>query len=185
VRASTEEKQKSRARILRAASQRFRKDGLQGAGLAEIMKDAGLTHGGFYKHFADKDALVRAALDEAFAGLLAPLAAGPDTTRADAFRTLYLSPGHRDSPEAGCPVAALGAEVARAGPATRQAMTDGVEAFIAVLRGGPDGPPLPRADALRQLAALVGAMVIARAVEGPLSDEVLDATRETVPPRGR
>lgn len=171
MRASNEEKQKSRARILQAASQRFREKGIEGTGLAEIMKDAGMTHGGFYKHFADKDALVRAALESAFASVLTP------DLGSDDFRALYLSEAHRDARALGCPIAALGGEVARMDAATRTVMTEGVEARIALLQSRVGEGGTSRADAIRELAALVGAVVVARAVEGALADEVLAAMR--------
>jgi TetR/AcrR family transcriptional regulator, transcriptional repressor for nem operon len=178
MRVSNEEKQKSRARILQAASRRFREHGIEGTGLADIMKDAGMTHGGFYKHFPDKDALVRAALAESFDSLT--LAGDrPSSRGAAAFRTLYLSREHRDSPGQGCPIAALGAEVARANQDTRRVMTEGVEARIALLRNGQDA--LSREEAMRQLVQLIGAVVVARAVEGPLSDEIIAAVREVEP----
>lgn len=177
MRMSNEEKRKSRARILQAASRRFRERGIEGTGLADIMKDAGMTHGGFYKHFPNKGALVRAALEDAFAQVLASGAGAAEGMQAEDFRSLYLSEGHRDAPGLGCPIAALGGEVARADAATRRVMTDGVEARIALLRGGTEEGPESRADAIRELVALVGAVVVARAVEGPLSDEVLQAVR--------
>lgn len=175
MRVSNEEKQKSRARILQAASRRFREKGIEGTGLAEIMQDAGMTHGGFYKHFADKGALVLAALEEAFASVLGSDAAGNKGMSAYDFRALYLSRGHRDSPGLGCPIAALGSEVARSDSATRRVMTEGVEARIALLQGRSGGSDISRAEAIRELAAMVGGIVMARAVEGVLSDEILTA----------
>lgn len=178
MRVSNEEKRKSRARILQAASRRFREKGIEGTGLAEIMQEAGMTHGGFYKHFPDKEALVREALAEAFLAVLEPEAGAASGLPANDFRALYLSEGHRDARGLGCPIAALGGEVARADGATRRVMTEGVEARIALLQGGSDHGPKSRAEAIRELAALVGAVVVARAVEGPLADEVLTALRD-------
>jgi len=174
MRASNEDKQKSRARILQAASRRFREHGIAASGLADIMKDAGLTHGGFYKHFPDKESLVRAALAEGFGEVLATLGDG----QVDGgFRMRYLSPEHRDARGIGCPVAALGGEIARTDEATRRVMSDGVEALIALLQGEREGISPPRGDVIRQIAEMVGAVVVARAVEGPLSDEILAAVR--------
>lgn len=174
MRASNEDKQKSRARILQAASRRFREHGIAASGLADIMKDAGLTHGGFYKHFPDKESLVRAALAEGFGEVLATLGDGQGD---GGFRMRYLSPEHRDARGIGCPVAALGGEIARTDEATRRVMADGVEALIALLQGEQEGVSPPRGDVIRQIAEMVGAVVVARAVEGPLSDEVLAAVR--------
>lgn len=175
MRVSNEEKQKSRARILEAASRRFREHGIAGTGLADIMKDAGMTHGGFYKHFPDKDALVRAALAEAFVSL-APAGDAPSATGPEMFRRLYLSSEHRDARGLGCPIAALGGEVARADQDTRRVMTEGVETRIALLQDG-----VTRKDAIRELAQMIGALVVARAVEGPLSDEIIAAVQELEP----
>lgn len=174
MRASNEDKQKSRARILQAASRRFREHGIAASGLADIMKDAGLTHGGFYKHFPDKESLVRAALAEGFGEVLATLGDGQGD---GGFRMRYLSQEHRDARGIGCPVAALGGEIARTDEATRRVMADGVEALIALLQGEREGVSPPRGDVIRQIAEMVGAVVVARAVEGPLSDEILAAVR--------
>ena len=175
MRMSNEEKQKSRARILKAASRRFRENGIAGTGVADVMKDAGMTHGGFYKHFEDKDALVRAALAEAFGDVLDPESLEKD---ADTFKERYLSTAHRDASGKGCPIAALGGEVARLDPAIRAVMSDGVQARIALLRNARTGTTRPREAAIRDLATLVGALVLSRAVEGTLSDEVMAAVRD-------
>ena len=178
MRMSNEEKRKSRARILQAASRKFREKGIEATGLAEIMQEAGMTHGGFYKHFPDKEALVREALEAAFASVLAADARGGQSFGPDEFRTLYLSNGHRDAPGHGCPIAALGAEVARADGATRRVMTEGVEARIALLCSGRRDRENGRAQAIHELAAMVGAIVMARAVDGALSDEILATLRK-------
>jgi TetR/AcrR family transcriptional regulator, transcriptional repressor for nem operon len=175
MRVSNEEKQKSRARILKAASRRFRENGIAGTGVADVMKDAGMTHGGFYKHFDDKDALVRAALAEAFGDVLGPESVGND---AATFNGRYLSTDHRDNAGKGCPLVALGGEVARLDTAIRAVMSDGVQARIALLQNAQSGTTRPREAAIRDLATLVGALVLSRAVEGPLSDEVLAASRD-------
>lgn len=175
MRVSNEEKQKSRARILKAASRRFRQNGIMGTGVADVMKDAGMTHGGFYKHFDDKDALVRAALAQSFGDVLDLESAGND---ADTFKGRYLLAAHRDSAGQGCPIAALGGEVARLDTAIRAVMSDGVQARIALLQNARSGTTRPREAAIRDLATLVGAIVLSRAVEGPLSDEVLAAVRD-------
>jgi TetR/AcrR family transcriptional repressor of nem operon len=176
MRVSHEEKQKSRARILQAASRRIRENGIAGTGLAEVMKDAGMTHGGFYKHFADKDALVRAALAQAFDTVAGPQADGPAPATPEEFREVYLSAAHRDNAGQGCPIAALGAEVARADTALRQVMTDGVEARLALLQRAPSARPA----AIRDLAMLIGALILSRTVTGTLADEVLSAVRAGV-----
>lgn len=177
MRVSNEEKQRSRARILAAASRAFREHGLEGASLSDIMRDAGMTHGGFYKHFADKDALVEAALTEAFDGFVAPLAQAEDPGALAAFRARYLSRAHRDTPGRGCPIAALASETARGVSTARAAMTAGTDAMIEQFSRRGTGAADARRTAIRDLAALVGAIVIARAVDDPLAEEVLAALR--------
>ncbi|HYH19235.1 MAG TPA: TetR/AcrR family transcriptional regulator [Azospirillum sp.] len=186
MRYSKEHKEQSRARILETASRLFRERGLEGIGVADLMKAAGLTHGGFYGHFASKDALVAEAVREALTTGRAALAkaarsgAGPEGLRA--LLDLYLSPRHRDAPGAGCAIAALGAEALRAAPETRHAFTEGIEALAALVadtlpEGSPGGPDR-RERALATVATMVGAMVMARAVDDPtLSEEILEAAK--------
>lgn len=177
MRVSNEEKQRSRARILEAASRRFRESGIGGAGVSDIMKDAGMTHGGFYKHFHDKNQLVRAALSDAFERFVGPLAEAQDIIALNLFKEHYLSRAHRDEPGKGCPIAAVAQEVARADAATRKVMTAGSAAMIKQFERYKTNAPVPRVAAIRDLAALVGAIVIARAVDDPLAEEVLAALR--------
>ena len=191
MRVSREEKARSRARIVAAAARLVRERGLEGTGVADVMRDAGLTHGGFYRHFDDKDALVAAALEASFDDILARLDATPaDGAAADHatpdgaapvgadFRAFYLSEGHVERPGIGCPVAALGGEVARGAAALRTAFGAGVRRMIAALaRGTPGTTPDARARASRELAMLVGALMIARASDPATAREVLTACR--------
>lgn len=179
MRVSDEEKERSRARILAAAGRLFRERGVEGASVGDIMREAGMTHGGFYRHFADKDALLAAAITDAFTSFARPLLDAPDAAEAraaaEAFRKLYLSPTHRANPGQGCPAAALGPDIARAEPAVRAAFSDGVAQVVAGLARG-QGTDLPtREAALRDLATMVGAMVLARAVDDDLGSEILAA----------
>ncbi|MCA3574762.1 MAG: TetR/AcrR family transcriptional regulator, partial [Aestuariivirga sp.] len=137
MRVSSEEKARSRERIIAAAGRLFRSRGIEGTSVADVMREAGLTHGGFYRHFPDKNALVAAALAAGFAEFAGPLLSGADS--AQGFSARYLSPEHRDNPGLGCPVAALAAEVARSDPSLRSAMTSGVESVLKGLAGGNDG----------------------------------------------
>jgi TetR/AcrR family transcriptional repressor of nem operon len=113
MRVSNEEKERSRERILAAAGRLFRERGIEGASVGDIMGAAGMTHGGFYRHFASKEDLLAAALAKAFAAFARPLSEAPSGETAQAFRARYLSQAHRAAPGEGCPAAALGADVAR------------------------------------------------------------------------
>jgi TetR/AcrR family transcriptional repressor of nem operon len=173
MRVSNEEKERSRQRILAAAGRLFRERGIEGASVGDIMGAAGMTHGGFYRHFAGKEDLLAAAISEAFAAFARPLAEAPSGEAAQAFRDRYLSQAHRAAPGEGCPAAALGADVARASPALRAAFGAGVAQVAGGLAG--DGGTEARQGALRDLSLMVGAMVLARACPDDLAAEILAA----------
>lgn len=184
MRVSQEEKTRSHERIVESAARLLRERGVESTGVAEVMGAAGLTHGGFYRHFEDKDALVAAALGSAFAQLTSTLEAcfeGRDPAAAvAAFQVHYLSDGHVAQPGIGCPLAALGGEVARGPAALKAAFGAGVERMVTALAAGMPGPePGRRAAAARKLAMLVGAAVIARASDPATARAVLDACRST------
>lgn len=180
---SPQQKDASRKRILDAAGRRLREDGLVGASVAEIMGEAGLTHGGFYAHFADKGALVEAALGTAMEESRASWTQGLDRLGPEeALRQIlgrYLSRAHRDARGAGCPMAALGSEVARAPAATRSTFEDAFAATAAALEpclgtGSPDA----KNRALALIALCVGGLTLARMVEDTaLADAILLAAR--------
>ncbi|MCE1190755.1 MAG: TetR/AcrR family transcriptional regulator [Acidovorax sp.] len=184
MKVSKEQMAENRERILDAAAQLFREKGFDGIGVADLMKSAGLTHGGFYGHFASKDELMAQAsaralqrLQSAWAALAREAAAQGQEPLA-AIEAAYLSPRHRDAPGQGCLLAALGSDTARQGPAVRRAVTEGVRAQLDGLAGLVPGrtKAAKRQRALADYASLVGAMVLARAVDDPaLSDEILHA----------
>jgi len=165
-----EHKQSTRRRIVEAAAAALRARGLEGVGVGEIMKQAGLTHGGFYAHFPSKDALVAEALaqaaDQTGAWLRRAAGAAIEGDALLAVADTYLSPPHREHPERGCPVAALGAEVVRDGGEAHVALEAGIRARLARLKEIAAGPG--EADRERQaigtLAAMVGGMILARAM---------------------
>lgn len=169
-------KDASRSRIMEVAADRFRADGIAASGLATIMSDAGLTNGAFYPHFQSKAELVResvvAALEDQSAQMSELIAAGGPEMAIDA----YLSPAHRDNPAEGCASAALLPELARQPPATREAYTD---RFLSLVRHVSAALPQtkdPEGVALGVFATLIGALQLARAVEGTeLSDRILAA----------
>lgn len=167
--------------IVTIASRLFRERGFKGVTVAEIMEAAGLTHGAFYSHFESKEELAAAAADRALLEMLAHLEAAMATPRpAETFAKGYLSEVHCQSVGAGCLVAALGPEIARGHPASRR-VTARLREFIARY-----GKALNRrrekdrsAEALRQLSLMIGALVLARAVDDrELSNEILGAARE-------
>jgi TetR/AcrR family transcriptional repressor of nem operon len=181
MRVSRERATKNRERILDVAARLFRERGFDGVGVADLMKVAGLTHGGFYGHFASKEALMAQACSRALAESLdrwSRLADGATEGPLSAIATSYLSAAHRDRPGDGCLLAALGADASRHGSPIRHAFTEGLRPLVDLLarliptRSG----PLKREKALATLASLVGAIVLARAVDDPvLSDEILKA----------
>jgi TetR/AcrR family transcriptional regulator, transcriptional repressor for nem operon len=183
MRVSREKAAEHRERIIDAAGALFREKGFGGIGVADIMKAADLTHGGFYGHFKSKDDLVAEACRRVMALAIAnwerTTARAPDNPFA-ALLTRYLSPRHRDDPGRGCVFAALGADAARSGPLVHDAFADGLEPLIALLAKSAPGSSEPerRRKAVAAMAGLVGALLLSRAIgKRELSDEILDATR--------
>src|SRR6266404_2948082 len=130
MRKSREEAAETRKRIVRAAARQFREKGIAAAGLAELMKAAGLTHGGFYKHFTSKDQLVAETTAAALDTLLEEMDAHPTINAAVA---VYLSTRHRDNPPSGCPLAAIGSELSRSDKKAREAATGGLVRLVDIL----------------------------------------------------
>ena len=180
---SKDDKAASHDRIVQIAAARLRESGTAAPGVAEIMRAAGLTHGGFYKHFTSRDDLVAEAVDRAFADseqTIERLTEGAEDPLA-AFVDWYASAPHRDDPAAGCAVVALGADAARSDEHVRNAYTEQVKRYIAhlerLLGDGEDA----RRGAIASVSALVGSLLIARAVDDEaLSDEILRDVREMV-----
>jgi TetR/AcrR family transcriptional regulator, transcriptional repressor for nem operon len=189
----------NRQGIVDAAARLYRERGLAGVGVADISRDAGLTHGGLYRHFENKEALVREACARAFEWSIASLdgishtsgATGPAPTGLAAKVHNYLSPQHRDHPGQGCAVATLAVDAARAGGELSEVFTQGIEhnidRFARLVEGLEQGNPSPesRAQALHMLATMVGGMVLARATVAAnpaLSDEILATLRKHLAP---
>ena len=181
---SVKQTAETRARILDAAGKLFRERGIDGIGVVDLMKSAGLTHGAFYNHFESKSALA----SEAIEGVLKQTTcawseiadAGGDGGGFEAFIATYLSKPHRDDPGSGCLVAALSGDVGRQESSVRRAFTSGLRPmidFLARHAAGRSGAA-KRERALVTLATLVGTVLIARAVDDEnLSGEVLQAAR--------
>jgi TetR/AcrR family transcriptional repressor of nem operon len=175
-----EHKAATRRRMIDTASRRFKTDGFDGAGIATLVADAGLTNGAFYGHFTSKDDLIAEVVAEQLARQAEKVEALPlGPASAAAFIADYLSPAHRDDRAGGCPSAALLDEVGRGDPATRDAYTVGARRLVdAVARHlAADGATSfddARSRAIGVLALLVGAMQSARAVtDRDLSDHIL------------
>lgn len=166
-------KELSHERIVAAAARAIRRNGFGGAGVSEIMKDAGLTHGGFYAHFPSREAMLAEAADRAGAetvGLAeSAAAAAPADQALEAMLGAYLSEQHINNPESGCPMAALSSELSRQAPEVRRAATRRMKEMVDVVaRQLPSwGTPDAHERALFLVATMVGAVSLARAVDDP------------------
>ncbi|MEU5025676.1 TetR/AcrR family transcriptional regulator [Streptomyces milbemycinicus] len=173
-----EHKQATRQRIVEVAGRRFKRDGIDGSGIATLMADAGLTNGAFYAHFASKEELVATAVADQLRAQSASFGAqAPDRAGLEQLVRAYLSAEHRDNLEDGCPSAALLDEIGRCTDATRRAFTDGVLVVIddIAARLAPDDPPSARAKALSVFAMMVGTLQLSRALaDRRLADDVLE-----------
>ena len=186
MKVSREQAAQNRERIVEAAAQLFRERGFDGIGVADLMKEARLTHGGFYGHFSSKDDLIAEASACALTRSLALWSKLADRASGDPLSAVagaYLTASHRDNPGAGCLLAALGPDVSRQGPPVRRAVTDYVRSAVDLLTKLVPGKSkaAKRQKAISTYATLVGAMVLARAVDDrALSQEILDAGRASV-----
>ncbi|MEA2884275.1 MAG: TetR/AcrR family transcriptional regulator, transcriptional repressor for nem operon [Bradyrhizobium sp.] len=187
MRYSKDHKHETHARIVKKASVRLREKGAHGIGVADLMKEAGLTHGGFYAHFDSREALVIEAFDyamdrgnERWRKLVEGM---PPERRLAIIADSYLTRAHRDDPGHGCAVPALGAEIARESPKTRKAFAARLERMIDMLADQIPGVPrnVARKQAMATLATMMGTLVLSRiAGNGEFSDDILDAGREAV-----
>ncbi len=183
MRVSRQQAAANRERIIDAAGALFRRKGFEGIGVADIMKAADLTHGGFYGHFDSKEDLVaqasRRAMVRAAENWTSVTASAPEQP-LQALLDHYLSARHRDQPGSGCAFAALSCDAARCGRDVREAFAEGLEPLIDILTRAIPGKSKAtrRRKAVAAMAELVGAVTLARAVKNaPLSDEILDAAR--------
>ncbi|MBZ6133858.1 MULTISPECIES: TetR/AcrR family transcriptional regulator [Streptomyces] len=188
-RITREDKARNRQNIVEAAGRMFRSQGVDAVGIAELMKEAGLTHGGFYNHFASKDELAAEACGASFAASLGVLDqavdAGDDPAGPPLKRVVdeYLSAAHRDAADGGCPSASLVTDAGRHSDSIQGAYATGVEGYLTGFAGefareheGEITPQEARDRAVLLLSRLVGAMALARAVrdvQPELSDEIL------------
>src|SRR5213080_845838 len=183
MRYGKDQKQATRRRILDAAGRRFKQDGIDGAGIATVMSDAGLTNGAFYAHFASKEDLVANVLADQLRAQRQSLDAQPsDRAGLEAFVRSYLSPQHRDQFADGCPSAALLDEVARRPAATKRVFTRELTGTMDDIasRLDPTDAEAARADALTVFGLMVGTLQLARALtDRDLSDQLLEQGAET------
>ncbi len=177
MKVSREQVVENRRRILDAAGRLFKAQGFEAVTVAQVMKAAGLTHGGFYGHFKSKEDLVAQTISHVLN------AGAPKQKDLSGYAAFYLSSAHRDDVAGGCPVASLATETVRQNTQTRTAMTEGLKRQIATLSKGAPGESEAekRRAAIRGWAAMVGALVLARMSNDPaLSDEVLAAAQSWI-----
>jgi TetR/AcrR family transcriptional repressor of nem operon len=187
MRYSREHKLETHDRIVRKASVRLREKGAHGIGVADLMKDAGLTHGGFYAHFNSREALVieafAYAMDRGTEHWRKLTEQTPPEKRLATIVNSYLSPLHRDNPGHGCAIPTLGAEIARESPKARKAFAAKLDQMIDMIAAQiPEIPPkAARKQAMAAVATMMGTLVLARIADnGEFSDEVLAAGRAAV-----
>jgi TetR/AcrR family transcriptional repressor of nem operon len=187
MRYSKEHKQETHARIVKKASVRLREKGAHGIGVADLMKEAGLTHGGFYAHFDSREALVIEAFAYAMDRSTERWRRIAETTSPDkrlaSIVESYLTPVHRDDPGHGCAVPTLGAEIARESAKTRKAFAAKLEQMIDMMADQVLDVPRKsaRKQAIAALTTMMGTLVLSRiAGNGEFSDEILAAGREAV-----
>jgi TetR/AcrR family transcriptional regulator, transcriptional repressor for nem operon len=180
---SQDQKIKTHQRIVRTASKRLRQQGLEGVGIADLMKEVGLTVGGFYKHFDSRDDLVL----EAFRAATGPwerqysaAEAGGLPVTYESLIDSYLSGTHRDHPGNGCPIGALACDIARGSKQIRSLLTERVKGSLELIANLlPQDDSATRSKAILTVSALIGAVELARAVsDQTLSDEILQSARE-------
>ena len=188
-RAASRSKEATHERIVEVAARAIRRSGYNGTGVADIMREAGLTHGGFYAHFPSREAMLAEAADRAGVETVAAstriAATAPPDQALQSLLRAYLSKAHVTGVETGCPIAALGSEMPRQAPDVRRAATRRIKEMIdLVARQLPDwGQPEAHERALVIVATAVGTLLLARAVDDPrLCDALLEATLKYLTP---
>jgi TetR/AcrR family transcriptional regulator, transcriptional repressor for nem operon len=184
MRKSKQEAAETRQRIVKSAATEFRRTGISETGLADLMAAAGLTHGGFYRHFESKDQVVAeacaAAVDLMAERLMAAVSGRAKRRGLEAITASYLSTDHRDDPSGGCPLAALGSEIARCDESVRAAATKGFMQLVDIIAGQFEGtrPKVARQRALVALATMIGALTMSRITDPELSAAILRRTEK-------
>ena len=190
MRYSKEHKQETHDRIVRKASVRMREKGAHGIGVADLMKEAGLTHGGFYAHFKSKDALLYETLAEIFARSkrrFARLLEGlPPKHALATYIDYYVAESHRDDPASGCPITALNSDMPRQSKKVRALFENGVKLLVGTLAERMTAAGIADAEKLAPsiLAAMAGAVALSRTIsDRHLSDELLASSRAGIKAR--
>ncbi len=184
MKVSREQAALNRERIVDVAAKLFREHGYDGIGVADLMKNAGLTHGGFYGHFASKEDLMTEACQHALKHSVERWRTTVEKAPEQALANIvdgYLTPDHRDNPGHGCPVAALGPDVARLGSSARPAFTHATRKQFDIMAGlmPGDSPEQQRQQAIHTYASMVGAIVLSRSVDDDdFSREILSAVSQ-------
>jgi TetR/AcrR family transcriptional repressor of nem operon len=179
LRKSKLEAARTREAIVAAAADLIRRTGIAAASLADMMAAAGLTHGGFYRHFRNKEHLVSEALHTAGQKAIATIGRSMAKGGLNAAVDAYLSTSHRDSPTPKCPFAALGSEMARSGKETKAAATEVLEKLLAKLATDTYDREEARGNAIVALSTMIGAMTLARVVaDDDLSSEILNRAKD-------
>jgi TetR/AcrR family transcriptional regulator, transcriptional repressor for nem operon len=179
----------NRERVIGAAAKLFREKGFDAVGVAELMRAAGMTHGGFYNHFKSKEAVEAAACGEVFAKSVAKVEAIAELADTDGrrkafddYRDRYVSPAARDASAPNCPMIAFAGDVSRQSDEVREVYAAGLRAYLAAFtRASGKGGDRARRRAIRQFSQWVGALALARSVamaDPELSDEILGAARD-------
>jgi TetR/AcrR family transcriptional regulator, transcriptional repressor for nem operon len=185
MRKSKQATAETRESIVHTAAAEFRRNGISETGLSDLMATAGLTHGGFYRHFESKDHLVAEACEAALLSVLNAMqdsveGASPELARKRLL-TRYLTSKHRDNPATGCPLAALGSDLRRADSRTREAASAGYRRLVEIVAAQLDGflPDEANARATAIVSAMVGSMILSRIVtDSKVSDSILRETRD-------
>ena len=179
MRKSKLEAVRTRDAIVTATADLIRRTGITEASLADMMAAAGLTHGGFYRHFRNKEHLVSEALHTAGEKAIATIGRNMAKGGLNAAVDAYLSTSHRDSPTPKCPFAALGSEMARSGKETKAVATEVLERLLAILAADTQDHEEARGNAIVALSTMIGAMTLARVVaDGDLSTEILNRAKD-------
>ena len=186
MRVSRQEKEKTHERIIASATVLFKERGIDNTSLSDLMQASGLTHGGFYRHFKTKEELANAAINAAFDEVITRFDAENNLAGSNPQQTLflyierYLSDGHVANPGLGCPVAALGSEIARhqSDEKSRMAFEQGLENLIGLLeKSAPDSVTDKSQWVLRQFAMMLGGVILARTCSEAMREQVLNACR--------
>jgi TetR/AcrR family transcriptional repressor of nem operon len=189
LRLTREQAEQNRRQIVKTASRMFRLQGLENVAVADVMKESGFTHGGFYNHFKSKDDLateaVASAFDHAAKNLSHDISSANDPqTALNAFVADYLSPAHRDTSTGGCPATAFPVDSARGGKDVQAAFAEGIESYLEIFAARMNGDKREaRQRAVALLSGIVGALLLSRAVkksQPKLSDELLSSARKQI-----